>query len=294
MLGIDIYRKFQTVTDWNSVKAHGVGYVWTKVTDGGGVATAGPADAIVAGAKSAGIPVGGYHYAQLSPSPERQAEVFVAEVRRLGADGLVPMLDLEAPFGANDAARDFGIRFCRRVAELGFRPGVYMNNAFARILRPDLWVGSPVLWIARYGARPDYRYDVHQYSSSGAVPGISAGSVDLNESYTNNHLAQGADDMFDQPDRDKLNLLASVSLNTPDINGDHKAGDISLGDFRQWQFENGRAIAAQLAALTATVSALAKDSALDEATVTRIVQDAVKQNLAITGTVNIGPAGGAS
>ncbi|QWF83789.1 glycoside hydrolase family 25 protein [Amycolatopsis sp. CA-230715] len=196
-LGIDIYRKFQTVTDWNAVRNHGVGYVWTKLTDGGGIATAGPADAIVNGAKSVGIPVGGYHYAQLSPSPERQAEIFIAEVRRLDATGLVPALDLEAPFGPNAGARDFGIRFCRHVAELGYRPGVYMNNAFAKATRPDQW-GIPglAIWIARYGARPDPaagHYDVHQYSSSGQVPGIRASGVDLNDSYTNNHFAGGGE-----------------------------------------------------------------------------------------------------
>ncbi|QWF81126.1 glycoside hydrolase family 25 protein [Amycolatopsis sp. CA-230715] len=259
-LGIDIYRKFQTVTDWGAVKRHGVSFVYTKVSDGGGIATAGPADAIVNGAKSVGIPVGGYHYAQLTPSPERQAEVFVDEVRRLGALDLVPALDLEAPFGPNAAARDFGVRFCRRVAELGHRPGVYLNNAFAVATRPDQW-GIPglAIWIARYGARPDPaagHYDVHQYSSTGAVPGIRAQSVDLNESYTTAHFVaqQGEDDMFTDADRQKLEAVFSIALNTPDVDGDGHAGDISLGQFRQWDYDNGRALAAKLDALTAAVA----------------------------------------
>jgi hypothetical protein len=71
-----------------------------------------------------------------------------------------------------------------------------MNNSFARALRPDTWDPDPVLWIARYGARPDYGgpVDVHQYSSSGQVTGI-AGSVDLNWAYTKRHLHKGGDDM---------------------------------------------------------------------------------------------------
>jgi GH25 family lysozyme M1 (1,4-beta-N-acetylmuramidase) len=198
-LGIDIYARYQRVTDWNAVRNRGVGYTWVKLTDGGG-RVSNPGDSLVAGAKSVGIPVGGYHYAQLSPTPERQAEIFVGEVRRLGADGLVPMLDLESPFAANGAARDFGIRFCRRVASLGFKPGVYMNNAFAKALRPDGWgIGNLVIWLARYGARPDAaagRYDVHQYSSSGQIPGIQASAVDLNESYTNNHFGSNAEDFL--------------------------------------------------------------------------------------------------
>ncbi|WP_020667871.1 glycoside hydrolase family 25 protein [Amycolatopsis nigrescens] len=205
-LGIDIYARYQNVTNWQAVKNHGVGYVWVKLTDGGGKAVV-PGDGLVAGAKSVGIPVGGYHYAQFSPTPERQAEIFIAEIRRLGATGLVPALDLEAPFGPNGAARDFGIRFCRRVAELGFRPGVYMNNAFAKATRPDGWgIAGLAIWLARYGARPDAsagHYDVHQYSSSGQVPGIS-GSVDLNDSYTNNHFAGNEDDEMQPDERNAL------------------------------------------------------------------------------------------
>lgn len=198
--GLDIYR-YQTVTDWGAVKRHtitdaegkrhSISYIWRKLTDGGGRAVS-SGDSQVRGAKSVGIPVGGYHYAQFSPTPERQAEVFVAECRRLGALDLVPMLDLEAPFSPDSRARDFGVRFCRRVKALGLRPGVYMSDSFARVLRPDQWDTKPVIWIARYGAKPAYggRYDVHQYSSSGRVAGIS-GSVDLNWAYTNAHFMTG-------------------------------------------------------------------------------------------------------
>lgn len=192
-LGIDIYARYQTVTNWSAVKAAGVGYTWVKLTDGGGRA-ASPGDALVAGAKAAGIPVGGYHYAQSSPTPEAQADILINEVERLGAKGLVPMLDLEAPFSPNAAARDFGTRFVRRVAARGYRPGVYMSDSFARTLRPDQWgISNLVIWIARYGSKPAYggRYDVHQYSSTGRINGISASGVDLNESYTNNHIVSG-------------------------------------------------------------------------------------------------------
>lgn len=184
--GIDIY-KYQTVNNWQRVKDSGVTFVYVKHTDGGGPAPT-RADGQVKGAKSVGLPVGGYHYAQLSPSPETQADVLINEIERLGSKDLVPMLDLEAPFGANSIAKDFGIRFCRRVQARGYRPGVYMNNSFAKAIRPDTWDTNPVLWIARYGAKPDLsRYDIHQYADNGAVSGI-AGSVDMNESYTNAHF----------------------------------------------------------------------------------------------------------
>lgn len=198
-LGIDIYRKFQTVTDWPAVKRHGIAFVYVKLTDGGGIAPGGPGDNEVRGANSVGIPAGGYHFVQASPSPEAQAELFIAEVRRTGATGLVPMLDLEdnppgsgRPNIPDNQKRDFAIRFCNRVAARGFRPGVYMNNSLAKALRPDQWgVPGLAVWIARYGRKPDAaagRYDLHQYSDAGQVPGIRASSVDLNESYTTAHF----------------------------------------------------------------------------------------------------------
>lgn len=186
--GIDIY-KYQTVNNWQAVENSGVTFVYVKHTDGGRQATV-PADNQVNGAKSVGLPVGGYHYAQFNPIPEVQADLLINEIERTHATDLVPMLDLEAPFVANQAAIDFGVRFCRRVVARGYRPGVYMNNAFAKILRPDLWDTNPVVWIARYGAKPDPaagHYDIHQYAPDGSVQGIS-GEVDLDESYTDAHI----------------------------------------------------------------------------------------------------------
>ncbi|WP_158885093.1 glycoside hydrolase family 25 protein [Amycolatopsis anabasis] len=211
-LGLDIYR-YQQVTDWRVVRGHGVSFVWVKLTDGGGPAPV-RGDRQVSGARSAGIPVGGYHFAQTSPSPERQAEILISEVRRLGADGLVPMLDLEKPFVPDRAAREFGVRFCRRVAELGYQPGVYMNNSFAKALRPDTWDTRPVLWIARYGARPAYGgpYDVHQYSDTGRVPGIRAQGVDLNESYTTRHFTNTSENGLSKTASEQINeIYNSVS-----------------------------------------------------------------------------------
>lgn len=176
---LDIYR-YQTVTNWNSVKAHGVRGIWVKLTDGNGPAIA-RGDGQVNGSKSVGIPVGGYHFAQPG-NPEHQADVFTAELRRLGALGMPAALDLEAPFTPNAVARDFGIRFLKRMRANGITwLAVYMNNSFAKALRPQDWgIPNLTLWIARYGARPSVPYHVHQHSESGRVPGIS-GSVDLND-----------------------------------------------------------------------------------------------------------------
>lgn len=191
--GIDIHPVYQRGIRVDLVP--NISFVWVKVSDGGAPYSTKP-DAMVNAVKAAKRAVGGYHYAQLNPPPETQANVLVGEVRRLGAKGVTPMLDLEAPFTPNAFARDFGIRFCNRVAAAGFRPAVYMSSSFAKALRPDQWgIPNLVIVIARYGNKPEAagssqylgRYDVHQYSSSGSVTG-SAGLVDLDRAYTNNHL----------------------------------------------------------------------------------------------------------
>lgn len=193
--GVDVHCYYQRGLRWDQVS--GVHYVWVKVSEGmrantyttGGV-TYRP-DTHIAGAKSRGIPVGGYHYAQPG-DPRAQADLLVNEVERLGATGVLPALDIEAPFTPNQAARDFGEAFCNRVRERGYRPVAYMSDSFAAVLKPSTWASKPVLWIARYGAQPkSTRYDVHQYRSDGALPG-SAGAVDFNESYNDSHLAAAA------------------------------------------------------------------------------------------------------
>ncbi|HKN52630.1 MAG TPA: GH25 family lysozyme [Amycolatopsis sp.] len=210
--GTDLHPYYQRGLRWDQVTD--LAFAWVKVSDGGapyettqGGETYRP-DTQVAGAKSRGIPVGGYHYAQFSPGPEKQADILLGEVRRLDATGVVPMLDLEAPFSPDDTARNFGIAFCNHVAAAGFRPAVYMSASFARTLRPDQWdVPGLVIVIARYGARPEApgsgqylgRYDVHQYTSGGALPG-SAGAVDFDESYSENHLNPEGDMPFSSDD----------------------------------------------------------------------------------------------
>lgn len=190
-LGIDIYR-YQTVTDWNAVRRHGVSFVYVKGSDGGGPAVV-RADGQVRGAQSVSLPVGLYHYAQLSPSPEAQADVLTGEVRRLGATGLPPALDLEAPHRPDGPARDFARRFLTRLRNNGFDTvTLYANTSMLTGITADtIGVPGTVIWAANYGPNDGNRHPlnyrgqahIHQYTSVGLVPGIS-GRVDLNESLT--------------------------------------------------------------------------------------------------------------
>lgn len=206
-LGIDIYQKYQTVTDWAKVKGSGVTFVYIKGTDGGGLAPV-RADTYVKGVKGIGLPVGLYHYAELTPSPEAQADVLTAEVRRLGASGMPPALDLESPFAPNSAARAFAQRFLNRLRANGFSTVVlYANTSMLTGINADtLGVPGVKIWAANYGAndgtRHTYSYkghvDIHQYTSAGRVPGIT-GSIDMNESLndvTNTEDTMSADDAY--------------------------------------------------------------------------------------------------
>ncbi|HWD82812.1 MAG TPA: GH25 family lysozyme [Kribbella sp.] len=306
-LGVDIYRKFQTVTSWPAVKQAGVTFVYVKLSDGGGMPAGGRGDAEVAGAKSVDIPVGGYHFVQANPGPTVQADVLLGEVRRLGATGCVPMLDLEDnPAGSglpnipDSQKAAFGKAFCNRIAAQGLRPGVYMNNALAKLLRPDNWgVPGLVIWIARYGAKPDAaagRYDIHQYSSSGSIPGISAGGVDLDESYTSNHLSVHAEE-DDMPTTSEIstaiwyNALWTIknpdgSTSTPNASNvlamlNEKLDGISRTEATQ---------SAQIAGLVTTVTQLAQTQGatnLTEDKLRAMLNDAVAQSVKITGTVEI-------
>jgi GH25 family lysozyme M1 (1,4-beta-N-acetylmuramidase) len=300
-LGIDIYRSFQTVTSWPKVKAAGVTYVYVKLSDGGGTPVGGRGDNEVNGAKSVGIPVGGYHFVQANPGASAQADILINEVVRLGATGCVPMLDLEDnPAGSklpnipDSQKRGFATAFCQRVAARGFRPGVYMNNALAKTLRPDQWgIPNLVIWIARYGARPDAaagRYDLHQYSSSGSIAGITASGVDLDESYTSNHLTTEAPDMDDNQAA-QLAYVYTVLKRYPDSS---TGGETQNGAAAYDAAENTRrlvqkvtALGAKVDGLVGAVAALATDPGLDAATVRQIVTDAVQQSIHITGTVAI-------
>jgi len=206
--GIDIHPVYQhDITSWAAIKNRAdIDWVYVKVSDGGAPYTFTDEAGVrylpetqVRGVKSVGLPLGVYHYAQFGDAV-RQADVLLREHRRFGGV-LPPMLDLEAPFTPNDHAKDFGIRFCRRVKEF-HRPAVYMSASMAGVLRPDRWdIPGLLIWIAAYGTNtgrrydPDVdpgkvrdhytgRYDIHQHTSTARIAGC-ANKVDLNWSLTN-------------------------------------------------------------------------------------------------------------
>jgi GH25 family lysozyme M1 (1,4-beta-N-acetylmuramidase) len=175
--GIDIYTKYQTVTDWHAVRGAGYEFAYVKVSDGnvnrddGGWGPKG---------RAAGLAMGAYHYAQPG-DPVAQANRLCDRAIAAGLTDLAPALDLEAPFARTQSTVDFAVSFVRQVKARGFRPALYANNSMMQTIGGPVKAAVPdaFLWVARYGANPTVPHDLWQHSSTGKVPGISASGVDL-------------------------------------------------------------------------------------------------------------------
>ncbi|WP_051386161.1 GH25 family lysozyme [Actinokineospora inagensis] len=184
--GIDLSH-YNTVADWRAVRGNNITYTYVKLTEATDW-TDQKAASHVAGARSVGVAVGGYHFAHAG-NVQAQVDNFTGQLRRhglLAAGSLAPMLDIEAADlrgTANAFARDF---ITRLRATAGIRRVlVYAGLDWWRtVLRPDEWADDEVrLWLARYNGDPGNtgwthpRLALHQHTQTGHVPGIP-GNVD--------------------------------------------------------------------------------------------------------------------
>ena len=190
--GIDI-SEFQTVTDWNKVKASGVKFAIIRT--GFGVRyTDEQFTANMKGAIAAGIPVGAYHfsYALNAAGAKAEAERVVQLLAPYKAHITLPVyFDFEydtveyakkqgVTLG-KQAFNDHSVAFCEAIQAAGYRAGVYYNLDYLDRLVDMNRIGKYSLWFAQYNSYAQSSgWDVWQYSSSGSVPGIS-GRVDMNQ-----------------------------------------------------------------------------------------------------------------
>lgn len=186
MEGIDIYSKFQTVNNWNSVRAADIGWCYQKVSDGTGTRTVQSPGT----GRAAGVLQGGYHFSQVG-DPVGQANLLVNQCTALGLLDLNPALDLEdnpptsgMPNIPDSQKADWAIAFGRQVMARGHGFTLYANDSTWGIIKAKVGAALPNVfrWVARYrAAPPDNPWNAWQYTSSGSVPGIAAGSVDRNK-----------------------------------------------------------------------------------------------------------------
>lgn len=175
--GVDLFGLYNKVVDWRAVRNNGIEFAWVKLSDG---ETNRDDYGYVAGGKSVGIKMGGYHYAQPG-NPVSQADRLIDQCTKYGALELAPALDMEAPFVPGRAAIDFSTAFLNRLAQRGHVPVLYANNSMLDGILIPIKAAVPGLkvWGARYGAELTVPHNVHQYTSSGSVNGI-VGAVDRN------------------------------------------------------------------------------------------------------------------
>lgn len=134
------------------------------------------------GAKAAGKAVAGYHFGGTG-NPENEADFFIAAMSPMEENDVL-VLDCEASLAAQPDVVERCRRFMQRCHDrTGVWPLLYINLA---TLNAHDW--TPVLtncglWLAAWNNDPNATltnkiYVMHQYTSSGTVPGIS-GRVDL-------------------------------------------------------------------------------------------------------------------
>jgi GH25 family lysozyme M1 (1,4-beta-N-acetylmuramidase) len=194
--GLDV-SVWQGAINWPKVAAGGKRFAFIRAS-AGSLTTDANYVANRAGAESAGLAVGAYHYANPDLAPGdalAEADHFLAlATPRVGE--LLPVLDLEVSNGLSPAElSSWAMTWLERVrARLGVQALIYTSPTFWQSAMADTTVfaqaGYRVLWIANWGVSspsvPAQNWDgagwtFWQYTGCGQVPGI-AGCVDLDRS----------------------------------------------------------------------------------------------------------------
>lgn len=143
-------------------------------------------------ASIAGIPIlGVYHFSYALNEAEavKEAEYAVKQVEKagLGKDILI-FFDFEYDTVKKAEAKGVALgkkecnvhtlAFCRRVEELGYKAGIYLNKDYYKNWYETSVLSSFRVWLADYTGEADFPCLLQQYTSEGSVPGIK-GNVDL-------------------------------------------------------------------------------------------------------------------
>lgn len=166
--------------DWRKLADQGYTFAMIKLTEGQNFIDPEHAKNI-AGAKAAGLMVGGYHFArfQTALAAKEEADHFRSVAKHFDLDYVI--LDIEHPEAAGDLTYEASV-FMDAIADLG-KPLLYSYPAWIRSHFSDEITKYP-LWIAHYGVKepdihPWQEWQVWQHSSSAHIDGL-AGDVDVN------------------------------------------------------------------------------------------------------------------
>lgn len=193
MLGIDV-SSYQGIISWKKVKAAGVDYAIIRLGyrgyGTGDIRLDDRYEANMAGAISAGIPVGVYFYSQAITVEEAEEEAQFVLDKLSGFNITYPVVfdmeevdDKDARTNPLTQAErtDITIAFCEKIKAAGYTPMVYGNIRWM-IMHLDLMrLEGYDKWFAQYFKQPFFPYDfsMWQYTSRGTIDGIPQ-PVDLN------------------------------------------------------------------------------------------------------------------
>ena len=155
-LGIDV-SSFQRTVNWTAVKSDGIDFAWAKATEGS-VSYIDYTDAYLnanmAGASSAGVLIGAYHFAHPindggAAGAQAEANLFVAKAGQYMTAGyLRPVLDLETE--GSSATSAWVNDFLNDVDKAtGVTPIIYTYISYAEdylnstVANRDLWIANP-------------------------------------------------------------------------------------------------------------------------------------------------------
>jgi GH25 family lysozyme M1 (1,4-beta-N-acetylmuramidase) len=197
--GIDVSH-WQGTIDWGLVHQAGKRFAFLKASEGQTYEDP-TYETNRAGAKTAGLVIGAYHFANpsstsscdLTCDAKREADHFIATAAWVSGE-MRPVLDLEKTGSFSVANLQTWVRtFLERIySQTGVHSVIYVSPSFwTNNMGDSQWFaanGYDVLWIAHWTTAPGptvpagnwagHGWTFWQYTSSGTVPGI-AGRVDL-------------------------------------------------------------------------------------------------------------------
>lgn len=178
--------------DFKRVMSAGYKYVFVKATEGVHYTNEYYINDALA-AQGNGILMGGYHYADVSVDPLRQAKMFADTISVKGGTSLPPVLDIEESKGKSPAELQAWVRiFLEAVNEATDRiPIIYTYRSFwlNQMGNSQDFTDYP-LWIADYngGTTPTLplpggweTWLFWQYASDTTIDGVQAQHVDTNK-----------------------------------------------------------------------------------------------------------------
>jgi|GEM_PF-1393336 len=202
-LGIDV-SSFQGSINWTDVKSDGIDFAWAKATEGSASYvnyTDAYLNANMAGANSAGVLIGAYHFAHPINDPgaagaQAEADLFVSKAAQYMTAGyLRPVLDLEVEGSSATSAwvNDF---FNDVDKATGVTPIVYTYISYSEdylnstVANRNLWIANPSGENPQTGAptvpTPFKNWNFWQYGQAD-MNGVSTGVVD--QDVANGNLA---------------------------------------------------------------------------------------------------------